>query len=68
MTTPFTILRRIIPDGFASVRDTLVDLVDGEGCDLVLTTGGTGPSVRPRSDAGGHNRGRRRASIPVSAN
>lgn len=46
MTTPFTILRRIIPDGFDSVRDTLVDLVDGEGCDLVLTTGGTGPSDR----------------------
>ncbi len=46
LTTPFTILRRIIPDGFDSVRDTLVDLVDGEGCDLVLTTGGTGPSDR----------------------
>ena len=46
LTTPFVIQRRIIPDGFESVRDTLVDLVDVEGCDLVLTTGGTGPSAR----------------------
>lgn len=46
LTTPFTILRRIVPDGFESVRDTLVALVDEDGCDLVLTTGGTGPSPR----------------------
>ena len=46
LTSPFTVLRRIVPDGFESVRDTLVALVDDEGCDLVLTTGGTGPSPR----------------------
>jgi molybdopterin adenylyltransferase len=46
LTTPFSILRRIVPDGFESVRDTLIDLADGEGCDLILTTGGTGPSPR----------------------
>lgn len=46
LTTPFTTLRRIIPDGFESVRDTLIDLADKEGCDLILTTGGTGPSPR----------------------
>ncbi len=46
LTTPFTILRRIIPDGFESVRDTLIDLADVEGCDLILTTGGTGPGPR----------------------
>ncbi len=46
LTTPFTALRRIIPDGFESVRDTLIDLADKEGCDLILTTGGTGPSPR----------------------
>ena len=46
LTTPFVTLRRIIPDGFESVRNTLIDLVDKEGCDLVLTTGGTGPSPR----------------------
>ena len=46
LTSEFTILRRIIPDGFESVRDTLIALVDDDGCDLVLTTGGTGPSAR----------------------
>ena len=46
LTTPFAILRRIIPDDLATVRDTLLDLVDGQGCDLVLTTGGTGPGPR----------------------
>ena len=46
LTTPFRIERRVIPDGFESVRDTIIDLVDNAGCDLVLTTGGTGPSAR----------------------
>jgi molybdopterin adenylyltransferase len=46
VTTPFIVLRRIIPDGFDSVRDTLINLADAEGCDLILTTGGTGPSPR----------------------
>jgi molybdopterin adenylyltransferase len=46
LTTPFRIERRIIPDGFESVRDTLIDLADNVGCDLIVTTGGTGPSPR----------------------
>lgn len=46
LTTPFEILRRIIPDGLESVRDALIDLADREGCDLILTTGGTGPAPR----------------------
>jgi molybdopterin adenylyltransferase len=46
LTTPFDIVRRIIPDGFESVRDELIDLADAAKCDLVLTTGGTGPAPR----------------------
>jgi molybdopterin adenylyltransferase len=46
LTTPFHIERRIIPDGFESVRDTIIDLADNVGCDLIVTTGGTGPSPR----------------------
>jgi molybdopterin adenylyltransferase len=46
LTTPFRIIRRVIPDGFESVRDTLIDLADAQHCDLILTTGGTGPSPR----------------------
>jgi molybdopterin adenylyltransferase len=46
LTTPFEIVRKIIPDGFESVRDTLIELADQHHCDLILTTGGTGPSPR----------------------
>jgi molybdopterin adenylyltransferase len=46
LTTPFAIVRRIVPDGFESVRDELIGLADEAGCDLVLTTGGTGPAPR----------------------
>ncbi len=34
------------PMAWESVRDTLIDLCDNEACDLILTTGGTGPSPR----------------------
>ena len=46
ITSPFDLTRRIIPDGFESVRDTLLSLCDEEKVDLVLTTGGTGPALR----------------------
>ncbi|MBL8303953.1 MAG: molybdopterin adenylyltransferase [Ideonella sp.] len=37
---------RLIPDEEATIRATLVELVDQAGCQLVLTTGGTGPAPR----------------------
>jgi molybdopterin adenylyltransferase len=46
LRSPFSVERRIIPDGFESVRETLVDLADNFKCDLILTTGGTGPAPR----------------------
>lgn len=46
LTTPFTPVSRIVADGIDSVREALVSLVDREDCDLVLTTGGTGPAPR----------------------
>ncbi len=46
LTSPFQVVRKIIPDGFESVRDCIIDLADAEHCDLVLTTGGTGPAPR----------------------
>jgi molybdopterin adenylyltransferase len=37
---------RVIPDEQADISAALIDLVDGQHCDLVLTTGGTGPALR----------------------
>lgn len=37
---------RLIPDEQDGISTTLRDLVDGVGCHLVLTTGGTGPAAR----------------------
>lgn len=37
---------RLIPDEQAGISAALVELVDVERCDLVLTTGGTGPAPR----------------------
>jgi molybdopterin adenylyltransferase len=46
LLTPWQAVARIIPDEQAEIEATLRDLVDHEGCDLVLTTGGTGPALR----------------------
>lgn len=37
---------RLIPDEAGQISSTLRELVDEAGCDLVLTTGGTGPAIR----------------------
>jgi len=37
---------RLIPDERPTIEATLKELVDQEGCHLVLTTGGTGPAKR----------------------
>ncbi|MDQ5896588.1 MAG: molybdopterin adenylyltransferase [Pseudomonadota bacterium] len=43
---PVTWVTRLIPDEQEGISATLRELVDAEQCDLVLTTGGTGPSPR----------------------
>jgi molybdopterin adenylyltransferase len=37
---------RLIPDEASRIRETLIELVDAVDCDLVFTTGGTGPARR----------------------
>ena len=39
-------MTRLIPDEQPLIEATLKELVDREGCHLVLTTGGTGPAPR----------------------
>ncbi|HET6789829.1 MAG TPA: molybdopterin adenylyltransferase [Aquabacterium sp.] len=43
---PITWVPRLIPDEREQIAQTLRELVDNDHCDLVLTTGGTGPSPR----------------------
>ncbi|MCM5558047.1 molybdopterin adenylyltransferase [Pleomorphomonas sp. JP5] len=46
VTSPYEILTQVVPDGVDSVGGELVRLCDEERVDLILTTGGTGPSPR----------------------
>ena len=43
---PFSIESRLIADEQQLIEQTLIELVDQQGCHLVLTTGGTGPAKR----------------------
>jgi molybdopterin adenylyltransferase len=46
LTSPWQMETRLIPDERPVIEKTLIELVDDIGCDLVLTTGGTGPARR----------------------
>ena len=43
---PFNIEEEIIPDEIEVIKKTLITLSDEKKCDLILTTGGTGPAKR----------------------
>lgn len=46
LQSPFQTCARLIADEQRTISETLIELVDQQGCDLVLTTGGTGPARR----------------------
>ncbi|HEX6066153.1 MAG TPA: molybdopterin adenylyltransferase [Longimicrobiales bacterium] len=46
VSSPWRMVTRLIPDDQETIAATLSELVDKEGCHLVLTTGGTGPAPR----------------------
>ena len=46
LRTLWRVEKRLIPDEQPVIERTLVELADVAGCDLVLTTGGTGPAPR----------------------
>jgi molybdopterin adenylyltransferase len=46
LVSPWRVETRLIHDDASIISATLIELVDQTGCDLVLTTGGTGPSRR----------------------
>ena len=43
---PFNLEEEIIPDEIEVIKKTLITLSDEKKCDLILTTGGTGPAKR----------------------
>jgi len=46
LTSPWRMETRLIADEQPVIERTLIELVDVAGCQLVLTTGGTGPAPR----------------------
>lgn len=46
LTTPHHIESRLVPDEGPLIEAALIELVDEHHCDLVVTTGGTGPARR----------------------
>ena len=46
VTSPLEVVRRLVPDELPLIEAALVELVDAEGCSMVVTTGGTGPAPR----------------------
>ena len=46
LSNDWATVAKVIEDEQALIEETLIDMVDNEGCCLVLTTGGTGPAKR----------------------
>ena len=46
VASPWEPVARVIPDDREGIAATLVELADRERCDLIVTTGGTGPAPR----------------------
>jgi molybdopterin adenylyltransferase len=46
LSSPWQMETRLIPDDQATIEKIVIELVDVTGCDLVMTTGGTGPARR----------------------
>ncbi|HYG41659.1 MAG TPA: molybdopterin-binding protein, partial [Bordetella sp.] len=46
LSSSWQAVERLVPDEAPAISAALVELVDTCGCDLVLTTGGTGPARR----------------------
>ena len=46
LTSPFETIEKIIPDERPLIESSLIHFVDVELCDLILTSGGTGPALR----------------------
>ena len=61
IASPWEAVNRLVPDDQKQIEMSLRDLVDNEHCQLVFTTGGTGPAPR------GCGRSARRRRAPSRA-
>ncbi|MCF7522058.1 molybdopterin adenylyltransferase [Neisseria sp. ZJ106] len=46
VNNPINFIEALIPDEESLIEQTLIDMADRHACDLVFTTGGTGPALR----------------------
>jgi molybdopterin adenylyltransferase len=46
LSSPFETIEKVIPDERSLIESSLINFVDIEECNLVFTTGGTGPTLR----------------------
>ena len=46
VVTPYEVVKKVIADEQETISNTIVDMCDKQKCNLVLTTGGTGPTKR----------------------
>jgi|TARA_B100001250_G_scaffold63911_2_gene50356 molybdopterin adenylyltransferase len=46
IASPWESIRRLVPDEKIALESAIKELVDNEGCSVVITTGGTGPAPR----------------------
>jgi molybdopterin adenylyltransferase len=46
ISSPWVAIERLIPDDRQTISQALIELADREACDLIFTTGGTGPAPR----------------------
>ncbi len=46
VVSPHEFHRRLVPDERPRIEAVLIELADEVGCDLILTSGGTGPAAR----------------------
>lgn len=46
LTNDWEAVAVVVPDEIPKIEQAMIDMIDHQGCSLVVTTGGTGPAVR----------------------
>lgn len=46
LTNDWDAVAVVVPDEIPKIENAIIDMIDNQGCSLVVTTGGTGPAVR----------------------